>query len=223
VRRAGELADRALLRARELAGPGVFEGEILAAMQSEVLRAGGDYSGNEFTIGSGEGALLPRYHSGRRRLDDEDQLVVQIGGVYRRYHASLMSTILIGGVKPQQQRMYGAMSEALNKAHDLMRPGIPLCEVYAAYRDCAARRDLEPHMLSACGYSLGAAYHPTWMDWPWVHPDCGVELAPNMVFYLHMVLSDQERGLAMSLADTVVVRDGACERLSKLPLELVVK
>ncbi|MCP4490978.1 MAG: hypothetical protein GY820_27240 [Gammaproteobacteria bacterium] len=25
---------------------------------------------------------------------------------------------------------------------------------------------LKNHRLNACGYSLGAAYTPTWMDWP---------------------------------------------------------
>ena len=53
VRKAGELADRAYGEAVRLARPGAFEGDILAAMQGAVWKAGGDDPANEFIIGSG--------------------------------------------------------------------------------------------------------------------------------------------------------------------------
>ena len=77
VRRAAELADDALAEAERLAVPGACEGDILAAMQGAVFRGGGDYPGNEFVIGSGPGALLCRYFSGRRRLGTRDQLTLE--------------------------------------------------------------------------------------------------------------------------------------------------
>ena len=83
VRRAAELADAALEAAAALAGPGAFEGDILAAMQGAVFKGGGDYPGNEYIIGSGPGALLCRYYSGRRELDPQDQLTVGLF-YYRR-------------------------------------------------------------------------------------------------------------------------------------------
>jgi hypothetical protein len=49
-----------------------------------------------FIIGSGPQALLCRYHSGRRRLDANDQLTLEWAGAYRHYHAALMNTFLIG-------------------------------------------------------------------------------------------------------------------------------
>ena len=50
VERAAELADDAMDAAIEVAGPGVFEGDILAAMQGAIFRGGGDYPANEFII-----------------------------------------------------------------------------------------------------------------------------------------------------------------------------
>ena len=58
ARRAAALADDAWDEAVRLTRPGAFEGDILAAMQSAVFRGGDDYTSNEFTIGSGPGALL---------------------------------------------------------------------------------------------------------------------------------------------------------------------
>jgi Xaa-Pro aminopeptidase len=69
VRRAAELADDALQAAVDHTRAGADEGVILARMHDAVFEGGGDYPGNPFIIGSGPGALLCRYFSGRRRLD----------------------------------------------------------------------------------------------------------------------------------------------------------
>ncbi len=222
VRRAAALADEALSEANRMAVAGAFEGEILAAMQGAVFKGGGDYPGNEFTIGSGRGALLARYHSGRRHLDSVDQLTVQIGGVYRHYHASLMSTILVGEAHAQHRAMHAAMRESLEAAHEILKPGAPIRDIFEAYRKICERTGFTAHRLTSCGYSLGAAYHPTWMDWPWIHAGSEVVAAPNMVFYVHMILADRGSGRAMTLADTSVVTATGCERLSRRKLDLVV-
>ena len=44
------------------------------------LRAGGDYPGNEFIIGSGPDALLCRYKSGRRVARPRDQITLEFAG-----------------------------------------------------------------------------------------------------------------------------------------------
>ena len=96
VREAARLGDLALAEAERLARPGAFEGDILAAMQGAVFAGGGDYPGNEFIIGSGSGALLVRYFTGRRHLGAPDQLTLEFAGAYRHYHACLMRTLLTG-------------------------------------------------------------------------------------------------------------------------------
>ena len=99
VRKAAKLADQALEKAWELSHAGTDESEILAAMQGAVFAGGGDYPGNEFIIGSGPDALLCRYFSGRRKLDNIDQITLEFAGVYRHYHSVLMRTIPIGEAK----------------------------------------------------------------------------------------------------------------------------
>jgi len=98
--RGAELADDAWDAGMTETSAGAFEGDILAAMQGAVFRGGGDYSGNEFIIGSGSGALLCRYFSGRRRLDAQDQLTLEWAGAYRHYHSALMRTVPIGSPRP---------------------------------------------------------------------------------------------------------------------------
>ena len=76
VREAARLADLGLDRALEMAGPGAFEGEVLAALQGAIFE-GGDFSANEVIIGSGPRALLFRSAAGMRRMDAVDQLSLE--------------------------------------------------------------------------------------------------------------------------------------------------
>lgn len=222
VRRAAELADDSLRAAIEHARPGQDEAIILARMHDAIFAAGGDYPGNPFIIGSGTEALLCRYRSGRRRLDGTDQLTLELAGVWRQYHACLMRTLPVGRADPAHRSLFDACREALLACEDRLRPGLAVAEVFEAHATTLDHRGLGAHRLNACGYSLGAVYAPSWMDWPMVHAGNPVIIQPGMVFFLHMIVMDSERGTAMTLGRTSLVTDAGAEPLSKVPLELVV-
>ncbi len=82
---------------------------------------------------------------------------------------------------------------------------------------------MRAHRLNACGYSLGATYAPTWMDWPMFYHGNPVEIGPGMVFFLHMILMDSEAGLAMTLGRTSLITSGARSRSPGRSLDLIVR
>ena len=221
VREAARLGDLALAEAERLARPGAFEGDILAAMQGAVFAGGGDYPGNEFIIGSGSGALLVRYFTGRRHLGAPDQLTLEFAGAYRHYHACLMRTLLTGSVDPRHGHMHEASLEALGACREALRPGRPVGEVFEAHARVLDAAGYRAHRLNACGYSLGATFAPIWMDWPMFHAGNPVEAAPGMVFFIHIILADSDNDLAMTLGETVLVTAEGNERLSTASLDLV--
>ncbi|WP_417518247.1 M24 family metallopeptidase [Minwuia sp.] len=220
VRRAGELADDALDAALAESRPGAFEGDILAAMQGAVFRGGGDYAGNEFIIGSGEHALLCRYQSGRRHLDPVDQLTLEYAGTYRRYHAAMMHTLPVGRVTDRQRAMHSACRDALLACEDALRPGAAMGDVFQIHADVFDRAGFGAHRLNACGYCMGTAYAPIWMDWPMFYADNPVVLQPGMAFFLHMILMDSDSGTAMTLGRSSLVTEAGPEVLSRHDLEL---
>ncbi len=221
VRRAADLADAAFDAVLAEAGPGADEARIHAAMHTAIHEAGGDDPGNPFIIGSGPHALLCRYHTGRRRLDATDQLTLEWAGTWRHYHAAQMRTVPIGGATARHRELFDAAREALLACEDALRPGRTFGDVFHAHATTLDGRGLAEHRLNACGYSLGAVYPPSWMDWPMVYANNPVELAPNMVVFLHMILMDSDTGTAMTLGRTSVVTEGASEALTRQPLELL--
>lgn len=221
VRRAAELADAALDEAENTARAGAFEGDILAAMQGAVFRGGGDDPANEYIIGSGPGALMCRYYSGRRHLETDDMLTLEFAAAYRHYHACLMRTAVIGKTDPRLVEMHKVCREALLAAEDALRPGRPMGEVFdaqAAVIDAAGYRG---QRLNACGYSLGSTFAPNWMDWPMFYSGNAYCVQPGNVFFLHMILFDEANGLAMTLGRSSAVTESHAEPLSGASLDLI--
>ena len=222
VREAARLADLAFERAVEKAGPGVFEGDVLAALQGAIYEGGGDPPGNEVIIGSGPRALLVRYAAGMRHMDPVDQLNLEWAGVFRRYHAAMMRTLIVGEASDYQKRAFAVVREGMEAMTEALSPGRPIGEVDDAHRRVLDAAGFEQHRLAAVGYSQGTTFQPNWMDWPMLFSGNSVPAEPGNVFFLHCIVVDSDRGVAMSLGRTCLVTDDGREVLSKQPLDMVV-
>ena len=220
-RRAAELADDALDAGLAETRAAAFEGDILAAMQGAVFKGGGDYAGNEFILGSGKGALLCRYYSGRRHLDPQDQLTLEWAGAYRRYHAAMMRTLVVGNANGSQRRMHAAAVEALEACEAAIRPGDPMGNVFDAHAKVFDAHGLGHARLNACGYGMGAIYNPIWVDFPMFYQGNPLLMQAGNVYFLHMILMDSAAGLAMCWGHSVLVTKTGVERLSRHSLDLV--
>ncbi len=221
VRFAGKLGDAALEAALGETRAGADEGDILAALQGAVFRGGGDFPANEVIIGSGPDALLCRYKAGRRVLYTQDQLTLEWAGVYRHYHAAMMRTVIIGEPSPRHKSMHEACRAALGEVEKAMRPGFTAGDVFDAHARVMDGAGMKDHRLNACGYSQGARFTPSWMDWPMFYSCNDVALAPGMVFFAHMILMDSQSGMAMTLGRSYILTDGDPEPLSTATLELI--
>lgn len=222
-RRAAGLSDAALDAALDLTSAGAFEGDILAAMQGAVFQGGGDYAGNEFIMGSGPGALLCRYYSGRRHLDAQDQLTLEWSGTYARYHAAMMRTIVVGTPSPSQERMCEATVAALEACEAAIRPGAPMGDVFEAHAQVFDAQGFNQSRLQACGYGMGIAYNPIWVEFPMFYKDNPMLMRENQVFFLHMILMDSDADLAMCMGHSVRVTKTGVERLSRHAPGLLVR
>jgi Xaa-Pro dipeptidase len=223
VRRAAGLADAALAAAVAATRPGAFEGDILSELQGAIWRGGGDDPANEQIIGSGPGALMCRYFSGRRHLDPDDLMTLEFAAGWRHYHAALMRTVVIGRVDPRLEAMHAACLDALLAAEAALRPGEPIAAVFEAHARVMMARGFGALRLNACGYSLGATFAPNWMDWPMFYAGQSYVARPGNVFFVHIILFDEAAGLAMTLARTSLVTEAGAEALSAAPLEPILR
>ena len=222
VRKAAELADKALDQAWKYSKAGVNEAKILAEMQKVVLENGGDYPANEYIIGSGKNALLCRYQSEKRNLSNNDQLSLEWAGTFKHYHSAMFRTIPIGQAKPKHIEMHKACLETLTKCEKSLIPGNTVGDVFDTHAKNFDDLGFKKSRMNACGYSLGSTFSPNWMDWPMLYSGNPYVIQPGNVFFMHMILMDSENQIAMNLGETYLVNDKGNERLGTQKLDLVV-
>ena len=222
VKKAAELADRALDQAWKYTKAGASEAKILAEMQRIVLEGGGDYPANEYIIGSGHNALLCRYQSEKRILSDTDQLSIEWAGTYKHYHSAMFRTITVGKSNLKHIKMHQACLEALQNCEKKLIPGNTVGEVFDVHAQTFDNLGYNKSRMNACGYSLGSTFSPNWMDWPMLYTGNPYVITPGNVFFMHMILMDSDNELAMNLGETYLVTENGNERLGKQKLDLVV-
>jgi Xaa-Pro dipeptidase len=217
VRRSAELADQSLEAMLAAAKPGAFEGDIAAAGAVPILAGGGDPPPSGPVLGSGDRALLVRSATGFRHLSPVDQLTMEFAASYRHYCACLMRTIAIGKANADQRGMFEVTREALAAMTEAARPGRPLGEIDDAHRRVYDQAGFGHARMAACGYSLGALFRPTWMDVPpMLYSGNALPAAPGMVLFLHAILINAHKNLAMSLGHTIAITETGAEVLSRI-------
>jgi len=222
VKKAAELADKALDEAWKYTKAGASEAKILAEMQRVVLENGGDYPANEYIIGSGPNALLCRYQAEKRNLSNTDQLSLEWAGTFKHYHSAMFRTIPIGKADPKHIKMHEACVEALNNCAKILISGKTAGDVFDIHAKTFDDLGYNKARMNACGYSLGSTFSPNWMDWPMLYTGNPYVIQPGNVFFMHMILMDSDNELAMNLGETYLVTENGNERLGKQKLDLVV-
>ena len=222
VKKAAELADRALEEAWKYTKAGASEAKILAEMQKVIFEQGGDYPANEFIIGSGHNALLCRYQAEKRNLSDIDQLSIEWAGTFKHYHSAMFRTIPIGKANPRHIKMHEACVDALMNCEKNLIPGKTAGDVFDIHAKTFDVLGFRKSRMNACGYSLGSTFSPNWMDWPMLFTGNPYVIQPGNVFFMHMILMDSDNQLAMNLGETYLVTKNGNERLGKQKLDLIV-
>ena len=222
VKKAAELADKALDVVWKFAKKGVSESKILAEMNKVIFEGGGDYPANEFIIGSGKNALLCRYQSEKQILSSPDQLTIEWAGTYKHYHSAMFRTIPIGKANKKHYEMHEACIAALKNCEKELIPGNKIGNVFDIHAKTFDDLGFKKARMNACGYSLGATFSPNWMDWPMLYTSNPYVIQPGNVFFMHMILMDSDNELAMNLGETYLVTEDSNKRLGKQKLDLVV-
>jgi Xaa-Pro dipeptidase len=221
IRKAGAICDMIRDKSLERCRPGVSTKEIYGDMMQIVLAQGGDPSASRWPLGAGQMALLARYHTGEEIVREQDQVFFEPAASYRHYHACAMYNVITGKASALQRDMSQACAEALDSCQQALTPGRTVGEVFDIHKQVMDRAGFGEAAMSACGYTLGATYPPTWMDWPMFWTGNPQTIEPGMIFFLHMILFDRNTGTSMGLGETMIVRESGGESVNSVPRNII--
>jgi Xaa-Pro dipeptidase len=221
VRAAAKLADDAILAMVASAKAGVIDSAVTAAGIGAMLVGGGDMPPGGPLVNSGRRAVYGRGVGGPRKLDAEDQLMLELSASYCRYNVCIEHAVAIGTPKPRQVEMFAVARDTLHAMTEVAKPGEAIGRIAEVFLDKLDKAGFARQRFAACGYSLGATYRPTWMDVPpMIFAGNRTPLAPGMTLFPHVMLGDMEAGVAAGVGWTILITETGAEVLSRLPLEL---
>ena len=224
LRQAGKIMDKVMGEVIEATYPGAFEGDIYAIFYDSLFRQDADLPAHIPPFGSGESALNLRYTSARKHVLENDQVTLELGLAYRRYHAACMCVVLTGpDIDQRHLDMHAASVEALVAVQEKLRPGNTVGDIYAAYHDTLINTGFEDSVLTVCGYTMGAAFPPTWMEQPLIFAGNPTVLEENMSFFTHMIMNDRKSGLSMAVAEQAIITSATPEIITHAPRAPVIQ
>jgi Xaa-Pro aminopeptidase len=221
LRRAVEITMEAQREAWRVTAPGMHEYEIEAAIEY-VFRAGGaERVGFPSIVGSGPNTTTLHYDKNRRRTEEGDLLVIDIGAEFGYYTADITRTVPVSGTfTPRQRALYELVLGAQQAGIEAIRPGRNVGSAHLA-----AVRYLDANSGDLCGgescsrYFIHGLSHWLGMD---VHDVGGMltPFEPGMVLTVEPGIYLSEEGLGIRIEDDVLVIEDGYELLSApLPRE----
>jgi Xaa-Pro dipeptidase len=224
MRRSADLVDKAMLAGYEASVPGATADHINAVVNATLLENGGEYMGLPPFVLAGERSCLPHQTGGNNRLARDDVMYFEISASQRRYAAALMRTIFLGSPKEEWKRAAQACIEALNAALEIIKPGVTPHEADSAARSITTKAGFGDYHRNRLGYSIGINYPPDWGEGEIIslRLDEHRRLEAGMTFHMPLLcLKYREYGIGFS--ECIAVTPKGCERMSKLPAEVICK
>ena len=188
-----------------------------------MLSAGADMPSGGPLVNVGPRALYGRGIGGARKIEAQDQVLIELAGSACRYHVVVEHTVSVGRTDPRQERQMGVAIEALERIKAAARPGEPLGTLDDIHRVVLDRAGFAHARYAACGYALGCTFKTTWMDVPpMIYTGNPLLMEAGMVFFVHIMIPDAATGLVAGVGQTFAIGQAGSgvETFSALPLRL---
>jgi Xaa-Pro aminopeptidase len=201
--------------------PGLFEYELEAKIQAAFIAGGAQRSGFASIVGSGPNSTIPHYFANRRKLEDGDLVVVDIGAEYNYYTADITRTYPANGkFTPRQRAIYQLVLDAQSAAAARVKVGeTKLRDMTAWAREFlkqsplrAKDRDgtehtMEHFFIHGLGHYLGMDVHDV--------GDGSKPFQPGEVFTIEPGIYIPSEDLGVRIEDDYLTTERGLEKLSK--------
>ncbi|WP_178133499.1 M24 family metallopeptidase [Vineibacter terrae] len=218
LRLASRITEEAINHAYRLVKPGVKESDVIHAYHRRLA----DLKGKPtfMVLGSGSRTSYPHALSSDKTIAAGDIVRYDIGCTYEHYHSDTARAVVLGKPTAQQQALWDALSQGVEDAIALIRPGADVRDIYRAAMKPGKDLGLEDFDRFHCGHGIGiSVYDPPVVtladpsESAFLMPRVEEGLAPGMS--LNIEVGYYMQGVQGFLCeDTLLVTDTGCDRLT---------
>lgn len=215
MKKAIDIAERALKAALPFVKAGVSEREVAAELMVQTLRAGSGELPFQPIVASGENGALPHAFVTDRKIQPGDLITIDWGASAEGYFSDLTRTYAIGEVSEELRRAYEAVRLANQAGREAAaKPGAAGQAVDRAARAVIAEAGFGQYFTHRTGHGLGLEGH----EEPDMKEGETMPLEPGMTFTVEPGVYIPGKSGAR-IEDDVVITESGAETMTTLPRE----
>ena len=205
--------DRAMQAGFAAIKEGVTELEIGEAINNHFISEGAK---PQFCIvGSGPNGAFPHHHTGDRKVEYGDAVLIDIGGRKGTFPSDMTRMSVLGQPPEGYLEIHAIVERAVQAAMSAAKPGVMAKDVDAAARDVITEAGYGEFFVHRLGHGLGIDIHEP----PYITATSEVILDEGMVFSIEPGIYLQGR-FGVRLEEIVILRADGPEILSELSRKL---
>jgi Xaa-Pro aminopeptidase len=226
LKEAARIANIGMAEARATIRAGVSELEVYGEMVRAMARAGGENPGITMPVLSGTKTNALHGLATRRKMKHGELALVDLSGVFKRYHINMARTFSIGQPSEAVRELTSRAAKSMELIRSILRPGLPVREFTAAVVDFYRRENLWERRGWVGGYEMGIAFPPDWVGNfvfdPAADPESrSVFEARTAVNYENQFFMPEHQGQYFTI-DSWLFEDEQAHMLSEQPFEVIV-
>jgi len=217
IRRAAEIGDRVFEEIKKIIRPGITEKDVAIEIDYLLRKNGGEKPAFDTIVASGPRSSLPHATPTDRKIVEGDLLTLDFGTKFKGYASDMTRTLIVGKCTQEMQKIYYVVFRAQNEAISKARPGMKFKELDSVARNIIKEEGYGDNFIHSLGHGIGLDVHES----PRISKKGKGEITKGMVFTIEPGIYIKGVG-GVRIEDTVVVRDGGVEVLTKSPKEFTI-
>jgi Xaa-Pro dipeptidase len=216
MRKAAEIAQKALIATLPQVKIGLTEHELAAELTLQLLRAGCDPQVPFAPIvSSGPNAANPHATPSNRKLTSGDLLVIDWGASFEGYISDITRTFAIGDLSPENAQISKVVLEANTAGRKTAQPGVTAETIDQAARTVIQSAGYGKYFTHRTGHGLGMEGHED----PYIRAGNLMLLEAGMTFTIEPGIYLPGRN-GVRIEDDVVITATGADCLTSLPREV---
>lgn len=163
IEKAVEIADIGLEAAKNAIRPGVTELEVYGEIVWAMAKAGGENPSMTLPVLSGLKANTGHALASRKVMEADEQVNVDVCGVYQRYHANGARSFYVGDPPSDVLSYHDKSSGVFDVIEVMLRPNLPVAELVKRAREYYEDMGIWSDAGWVGGYELGIGFPPDWV------------------------------------------------------------
>jgi Xaa-Pro aminopeptidase len=218
LRTACGIADAALAELIDSGGvaPGRTEAEVALDLEYRMRAHGATGPSFAMIVAAGPHSAVPHHSPTATPLRAGDLVKLDFGALVDGYHSDMTRTVVLGPAAGWQRELYALVATAQAAGRGALTPGADVADVDAAAREVVADAGRGEQFLHPLGHGVGLQIHEA----PLLAATSSESLAAGMSVTVEPGVYLDGRG-GVRIEDTLVVRDGGPELLTRFPKDLL--